>query len=126
MLSSILEGITIGGIPRDIYTITIDGVPVRINDSEEIETIFIMLFNGKYTAGGLIGDPFACINDGLVDLMIVHDEKFMKFFSIVDMLDKAKKLGGIHAYENITFLRGKKIEIKYLGRRSKKKKEYVK
>ena len=75
--------------------------------------------NGKYTGGGMIVDPFACMNDGLIDILIVTDENEMKFKRIVKVMDEAKKKGGIHAYGNHTFLRGKKIEITYKGRSGK-------
>ena len=32
-----------------------------------------MFFNGKYCGGGMITDPMACINDGLVDMFLVHN-----------------------------------------------------
>lgn len=106
-------------IPRDIYEILVDGEPIKFEQDDQVQTIFMMLMNGKYTGGGMIVDPFACMNDGLIDILIVTDENEMKFKRIVKIMDEAKKKGGIHAYGNHTFLRGKKIEVTYKGRSGK-------
>lgn len=37
---------------------------------ENIESVLLMLFNGNLCGGGMIVDPFAVMNDGLVDVVI--------------------------------------------------------
>ena len=54
-----------------------------------------MAFNGKYTGGGMIVNPFGCMNDGLLDMTWVHDEKAMGLLGVADILGKAKSKGGI-------------------------------
>ena len=53
-----------------------------------------MLFNGKFSGGGLIVDPFACMNDGLIDLTWLHDETQEGLLGVADILGKAKSKGG--------------------------------
>ena len=48
-----------------------------------------MLFNGKFTGGGCVVDPFACMNDGLIDLTWISDEKKQGVIGIADMLEKS-------------------------------------
>jgi diacylglycerol kinase family enzyme len=50
-----------------------------------------MLFNGKYTGAGMIVDPFACMNDGLLDICWLSNERLMGLLGVADLLDKAKK-----------------------------------
>ena len=38
--------------------------------------------NGRYTGGGIIVDPYACMNDGLVDICWIHDENIMSLFGV--------------------------------------------
>lgn len=80
----------------------------------------VFMANGKYTGGGMIVDPFACMNDGLVDICWIHDERIMGLFGVAGMLDKAKTKGAIHAYDNqTTFTRGKKLRVDYNGLRGR-------
>jgi len=60
---------------QDFFTIEIDGVKMTNPTKPNVNTILLMLFNGKYTGGGMVVDPFACMNDGLVDVTWLHDEK---------------------------------------------------
>jgi len=76
--------------------------------------------NGRYTGGGIIVDPYACMNDGLVDICWIHDENIMSLFGVAGMLDKAKTKGAIHAYDNqTTFTRGKRLRIDFNGLRGR-------
>lgn len=85
-----------------------------------VSTILLMLFNGKYTGGGMIVDPFACLNDGLVDIAWLYEEKVQTLIGIADMLDKAKKKGGCHIYDrNCNFVRGKKLKLSFGGVKGK-------
>mgnify|MGYP006950261443 CR=1 FL=1 len=83
-------------------------------------TILMMLFNGKTSGGGMIVDPFACMNDGLVDVTWVVDEKIQSLKGVADMLDKAKTKGGIHVYDrSCHFARGKTIKLNFGGVKGK-------
>ena len=64
-------------------------------DSKTVDTVLMMLFNGKHCGAGMIVSPFGVINDGLCDITYVHDRRQMGFFGVVDILDKASKKGGI-------------------------------
>jgi hypothetical protein len=59
---------------QDLFTIEIDGVQVNTDGKDNVSSILVMLFNGKFTGGGMIVHPFACMNDGLVDITWLHDE----------------------------------------------------
>ena len=54
-----------------------------------------MVCNGKYTGGGMIINPFAAMNDGLVDVTWISDPKINKLTGVAGMLGDAKKRGGI-------------------------------
>jgi len=76
--------------------------------------------NGKFTGGGLIVDPYACMNDGMVDICWIHDERIMGLFGVAAMLDKAKTKGASHVYDNqATFTRGKNLRIAFNGLRGR-------
>jgi len=69
----------------------------------------------------MVVNPFACINDGMLDVMWVHDEAWMGLLGVAGLLDKAKKSGSTHVYdESCTFMRGKQIKMTYVGQRDKK------
>jgi diacylglycerol kinase family enzyme len=38
---------------------------------QELETLLLMSFNGKYGGGGMLLNPLAVINDGLLDVTLV-------------------------------------------------------
>lgn len=79
-----------------------------------------MLFNGKYTGGGMIVDPFAVMNDGLIDLTFVHDQEKQNLMGTADLLDKAKTKGGIQIYDRTSkYVRGKKVKLTYHGVKGK-------
>jgi hypothetical protein len=52
-----------------------------------------MLGNGKYTGGGMIINPYACINDGMVDLTWISDPAVNNLGGVASVLDKAKNGG---------------------------------
>jgi len=47
---------------------------VSSTGKDNVSSILVMLFNGKFSGGGMIIDPVACMNDGLVDITWLHDE----------------------------------------------------
>jgi diacylglycerol kinase family enzyme len=69
-----LEQSILGRMLQDVFTVEIDGVKVSSTGKDNVSSILLMLFNGKFTGGGMIVDPFACMNDGLVDITWLHDE----------------------------------------------------
>jgi len=40
---------------------------------EDKKIMLLVINNGKYMGGGLIGSPYSIINDGLAELIINHD-----------------------------------------------------
>ena len=79
-----------------------------------------MLFNGKYTCAGMIVNPFAAVNDGLVDVTWIHDERVNGVRGIADLLGKAKKHGATHVYDRTTSqARGRKVTVKFFGIKGK-------
>jgi len=78
-----------GNVQPDHFNIFIDGVVQKMDTKNDVQTILIMLFNGKTTGAGMILNPFAVMNDGLLDVTWLHDENKMGVFGIADLLDKA-------------------------------------
>jgi diacylglycerol kinase family enzyme len=107
--ASIEQSLT-GGIKEELLYVEVDGKPM-----EPISTIFMMFFNGSYTGGGLQCEPFACMNDGLLDLTFLHNTRKNNLTGVADLLDKAKK-GGVHIFDrDQTYVRGKHIKVRYGG-----------
>lgn len=109
-VASLFEAVK-GNFRADTFDLYIDDVKVNKEDSK-IETVLIMVTNGKYAGGGMTINPFSCINDGLCDIVFIHDTSINSLLGVASMLGEAKKQGGAHAYKNqVTFLRGKKLRI---------------
>ena len=89
-----LEQAILGKLVQDIFTIEVDGVQINTEGKNDVTSILVMLFNGKFSGGGLIVDPFACMNDGLVDITWLHDESQQGLLGVADILGKAKSKGG--------------------------------
>ena len=71
-----------------------------------------MINNGKYTNGGMIINPFAAINDGLIDITWISDPAWQGTFGVTGVMSDARGRGGIQAYgAHSTYIRGKKIRI---------------
>ena len=68
-----LQEAVLGRMVEDLFTVEVDGVKLTNPNQPSVNTILLMLFNGKYTGGGMIVDPFAVMNDGLLDITWVHD-----------------------------------------------------
>lgn len=69
-----------------------------------------MLANGKYSGAGLHTNPFAFMNDGLIDLCWLNDPAMMGIGGVATILDDAKKRGGIQVYKKcLSHTRGKHI-----------------
>ena len=90
----------------------------------ELKSNVIMIHNGKYTGGGMMTDPFAIMNDGLFDIILLTDPKAQGLTGIASTLDKAHKKGGIHIYDKTcTFLRQKSMKLTFKGVAGKKVKD---
>jgi diacylglycerol kinase family enzyme len=77
---------------------------------ENVRTVLAMAFNGKLGGGGMIINPYAVMNDGLLDFALVSEK--MGAVALTKLLDKATKQGGIHAYDTkLHMLRGKKFRL---------------
>ena len=76
-----------------------------------------MFLNGKYTGGGMVANPFACINDGLVDIIWADHPDYESLMGIAQLLDQAKKGAGSQAYSGkCRYMRGRKIKMTFKGR----------
>lgn len=110
-----MEMSILGRMVQDVFTIEIDGVKVD-QITNNVSSILVMLFNGKFTGGGMIVDPFACMNDGLVDITWLHDESKQGLIGVADLLGKAKDKGGAQIFDRTsTYMRGRKIKITFEG-----------
>jgi len=108
-----LQESILGRLQKYNFEVEIDGVRAPQDD---MNSILVMIFNGKFTGGGMIVDPFACMNDGLMDIVVLKDPKVQNLTGVADMLDKAKKKGGVHVYDRkIQLSRCKRIVMKFKG-----------
>ena len=115
-----MQEAALGRLTQSVFDVEIDGKIVTSPNKPSISSIFLMMFNGKTTGGGCIVDPFACMNDGLVDFVWLHDEKVQCLSGVADMLDKSKKKGGCHVYDRTcTFARGKQVKLSFRGVKGK-------
>ena len=93
----------------------IDGV--KVENHEIVRSISIILQNGKTTGAGMYLNPFACVNDGLVDIAWTDHPDYESLMGIAGLLDEAKKGGGTQAYNGKTrYMRGRKIKMTFNGR----------
>ena len=62
-------------------------------------------------------NPFASMNDGLLDVTWVSNPKVNNLTGVAGILGDAKKRGGVHTYKGLmAFRRGRKIRAVYQGR----------
>ena len=101
---------------QDMFKVEVDGKEFTSEGKDHVSSILFMLFNGKFTGGGCVVDPFACMNDGLIDLTWMHAEERMGIVGIADMLEKSKTKGACQIFDRTsTYVRGRKIKLTYLG-----------
>jgi len=94
----------------------VDGELVKAPTADEHSTICLMVFNGKYTGGGMILDPYACINDGMVDVTWASDPRVNTLMGVNGVMTKAKH-GAIQVYDHQSlYYRGKQIIVKFKGK----------
>ena len=71
----------------------------------------MMVNNGKFSSGGMIMNPFAAINDGLLDVTWIDAPDYQGTFSVSGIMSSARQ-GGIQAYEGHSqYVRGRKVRI---------------
>jgi len=68
-LSTFLQGVSCGFV-EDCYQLSIDDKPYSQGG---VNTTLMQVSNGKYSNGGMIMNPFAAINDGLIDICWISD-----------------------------------------------------
>ena len=72
----------------------------------------MMVNNGKYSSGGMIMNPFAAVNDGLIDITWIDDPSWQGTFGVTGVMSSARGGGGIQAYQGHSkYVRGRKIRI---------------
>ena len=64
-------------------------------ENKNLKSSIIMVNNSKYSNGGCAVNPFACVNDGLIDLTWVNDESYFGMFGFKEIINDAKVGGGI-------------------------------
>lgn len=78
-----------------------------------------MFANGKYTGGGMVSNPYAVMNDGLVDITWADHPDYESLLGVAGLLDEAKKGQGTQAYSGKSrYMRGRKIKLTFKGRPS--------
>lgn len=71
-----------------------------------------MVNNGKFANGGMIMNPFASVNDGLMDITWISDPSWQGTMGVTDIMSQARGKGGIQAYQDhSTYKRARKIRI---------------
>ena len=58
------------GFVQEQYQLSIDDKSIN---QDGISTALMMISNGKYANGGMLINPFAALNDGLIDITWIND-----------------------------------------------------
>ena len=99
------------GYTLDGFEVEIDGAVV--DQEANVKTCMLAVNNGRYSNGGYAINPFACINDGLLDISWIRDEAWTGMLGVNRVYKDAKK-GGIQAYAGHTsYMRGKKVKVTF-------------
>lgn len=107
-LSTYLQAFSCGFV-AETYQLSIDDKPFS---TAGINTALMQVSNGKYSNGGMIINPFAAINDGLIDITWISDPAWQGTFGVTRVMSDARGQGGIQAYQgHSTYVRGRKIRI---------------
>merc|ERR1712060_250683 len=88
-MSTYLQAFSCGFV-ADTYTLTIDDQPLA---DGRFDTALMMVTNGKYANGGMVMNPFACINDGLIDITWIADPSYSGTFGVTGVLADARNNG---------------------------------
>lgn len=82
------------GFVADQFKLEIDDKP----ESGNVVTSLLMVNNGKFANGGMIMNPFASVNDGLMDITWISDPNWQGTMGVTDIMSQARGKGGIQAY----------------------------
>ena len=84
-----------------------DGTKIELTDEE---TLFLVVMNGKYGGGRVVLCPSAILNDGLLDVCIMHGPAGTR--ELVSFIKHAIVKNGAHVYKkNYSCFRGKSMKI---------------
>lgn len=93
-------------IKTDLLDIYVDGKL----ECQDQPIVSLMCMNTKLCGGGFVLNPYAVVNDGLLDF--VYMSKKATFSGLVKMMDQATKLGGVQGYEtDYNHMRAKSLKI---------------
>lgn len=97
------------GVVTVLLKYDINLLNIKIDDKNiEMKCLLIAVANGRYYGGGMMPAPGAEIDDGLLDICLIKEMpryKIARFFP--------KFIKGRHGeIEGVSFLRGKKVEIR--------------
>ena len=107
-ISTYLQAFSCGFV-ADTYQLTIDDEQIS---PAGISTALMMVNNGKYSSGGMIINPFAAMNDGLIDITWIEDPSYQGTMGVTGVMSDARGNGGIQAYKGHSqYMRGRKIRI---------------
>ena len=107
-ISSYFQAFTCGFV-QDTYNVEIDD---QKYNSEQ--TSLMCINNSKNSQGGMIINPFACVNDGLIDITWISDPNMQGTFGVRSVMADARSGGGIQATKgHSTYIRGRKIKITF-------------
>ena len=90
-ISTFFQGVSCGFV-EDCYQLTIDDKPFVQGG---VNTTLMQVSNGKYSNGGMIMNPFASVNDGLIDITWISDPTWMTTYSTSGIMSDARSGGGI-------------------------------
>lgn len=90
----------------DQLTIYVDGVKYF-----EGKALLIAMANAQYYGGGFHCAPKAIVDDGLIDLFLVHKVSVFRFLTLVGRFKKGRLFGDTSRPLVYSSIRGKKIEI---------------
>lgn len=94
---------------QDTYDVEIDDK--RFNSEG---TSLMCINNSKNSQGGMIINPFACVNDGLIDITWITDPNMKGTFGVRSIMADARSGGGVQAYKkHSTYMRGRKIKVHF-------------
>lgn len=74
--------------------------------------LFAASGNGRYYGGGFCCAPLAVPDDGLLDFILIRKPAFFKIPKLVSVYKAGKHIGSKDFEKILTFIRGKKIEIR--------------
>ena len=77
-----------GNFVAENFEVEIDGK--KIEGWTDVQTMVIVIANGKYKGAGMVLNPFACMNDGLLDITWVNDPGLQSLKGVASLMGEAK------------------------------------